>query len=169
MLLLTMPVQQIPVLIYLGSTTPKMSRSAILQDVRRLLLARDQLKIPLIIGSCGTSGVDSGVEWMREMTLEIAREEYLSFKLGRVYSEQNPKLMAEAFQSVKIEPLPEAPEIDEQIIQNCSHIVAMMGHEPIVHLLEEKCDVILCGRASDTALFAVLPLMHGFPAGPVWH
>jgi len=154
---------------YLGSATPKMSRSAILQDLRRLLLARDQLKIPLIIGSCGTSGVDSGVEWMREMTLEIAREECLSFKLGRVYSEQNPKLMAEAFQSGKIEPLPEAPEIDEQIIQNCSHIVAMMGHEPIVHLLEEKCDVILCGRASDTALFAALPLMRGFPAGPVWH
>ena len=36
---------------YLGSATPKMSRFAILQDLRRLLLARDQLKIPLIIGS----------------------------------------------------------------------------------------------------------------------
>ena len=35
---------------YLGSGTPKMSRCAILQDLRRLLLARDRLKVPLIIG-----------------------------------------------------------------------------------------------------------------------
>ena len=102
MLLLAMPVQQIPVLIYLGAATPKMSRSAILQDLRRLLLALDQIKIPLIIGSCGTSGFDSGVDWMRGLALETAREEYLSFKLGRVYSEQNPELMSEAFQSGKI-------------------------------------------------------------------
>ena len=85
MLLLAMPVQQIPVLIYLGSATPKMSRSAILRDLRRLLLSRDQLKIPLIIGSCGTSGVDSGVDWMREITLEVSREEHFGFKLGMVY------------------------------------------------------------------------------------
>ena len=154
---------------YLGSGTPKMSRRAVLRDLRRLLLARDQLKIPLIIGSCGTSGVDSGVDWMREITLEVAREEHFGFKLGMVYSEQNPELMVQAFQSGNIEALLGAPEIDEQIIQNCSHIVALMGHEPIVHLLEEKCDVILCGRASDTALFAAVPLMHDFPAGPVWH
>ncbi len=154
---------------YLGSGTPKMSRRAVLRDLRRLLLARDQLKVPLIIGSCGTSGVDFGVDWMREMTLEIAREEGLSFKLGRIYSEQKPESMAQAFQSGNIEALPGASELDEQTILNCSHIVAMMGHEPIVYLLENKCDVILCGRASDTALFAAVPLMRGFIPGPVWH
>ena len=154
---------------YLGSGTPKMSRRAVLRDLRRLLLARDKLKVQLIIGSCGTSGVDSGVDWMREMTLEVAREEGLSFKLGRIYSEQKPESMAQAFQSGNIEALPGAPEIDEQLIQNCSHIVAMMGHEPIVNLLKEKCDVVLCGRASDTALFSALPLMRGFLPGPVWH
>ena len=154
---------------YLGSGTPKMSRRAILQDLRRLLLAREKLKVPLIIGSCGTSGIDSAVDWMREIALEIAKEEGLSFKLGRIYAEQNPNLMAEAFKSGKIDPLPGAPEIAEQTILNCSHIVAMMGHEPIVHLLEKQCDVILCGRASDTALFSALPLMRGFIPGPVWH
>ena len=96
---------------------------------------------------------------MRAITLEVAREEHFGFKLGMVYSEQNPELMVQAFQSGNIEALPGAPEIDEQIIQNYSHIVALMGHETIVHLLEENCDVILCGRASDTALFAAVPLM----------
>ena len=73
---------------YLGSATPKMSRCSILQDLRRLLLDRDQLKIPLIFGSCGTSEVYSGVDWMRSMALEVAREEHLSFKIGLVYSEK---------------------------------------------------------------------------------
>ncbi|MCH2271396.1 MAG: DUF1446 domain-containing protein [SAR324 cluster bacterium] len=154
---------------YLGSGTPKMSRFAILHDLRRLLSARDRLNVPLIIGSCGTSGVDSAVDWMRELALEIASEDGLKFKLGRVYSEQNPEIMADAFKSGKIEALPGASELDEQTILNCSHIVAMMGHEPIVYLLENKCDVILCGRASDTALFAAVPLMRGFIPGPVWH
>ena len=105
---------------YLGSGIPKMSRRAVLRDLRRLLLARDQLKIPLIIGSCGTSGVDSGVDWMREMTLEIANEEGFSIKLGRIYSEQKPESMVQAFQSANIEALPGASELDEQTILNCS-------------------------------------------------
>ena len=49
---------------YLGSGIPKMSRRAILHDLRRLLQARDRLKVPLIIGSCRTSGADSAVDWM---------------------------------------------------------------------------------------------------------
>ena len=53
---------------YLGYATPKMSHSANLTGLRRLLLARFQLKIPPIIGSCGTSGVDYGVDWMRQVT-----------------------------------------------------------------------------------------------------
>ena len=92
-----------------------------------MLLARDRLKVPLIIGSCGTSGADSAVDWMREMTLEISNEEGLSFKLGRIYAEQNPNLIADAFKSGKIDALPGAPELDEQTILNCSSIVAMMG------------------------------------------
>jgi hypothetical protein len=36
---------------YLGSGTPKMSLRSILHDLRRLLLARERLKVPLIIVS----------------------------------------------------------------------------------------------------------------------
>ena len=46
---------------YLGSGIPKMSRRAILRDLRRLLLARDKLKIALIIDSWEPPGSIS--EW----------------------------------------------------------------------------------------------------------
>jgi hypothetical protein len=44
-----------------------------------------------------------------------------------------------------------------------------MGHEPIAAALAEGADVVLAGRATDTALTAALPLINGLPPGPVWH
>src|SRR3979490_1176468 len=62
---------------YLGSGKPKLSREACTRDLRLLLKARDILKVPLIIGSCGTSGRDVGVDWMVQIAREIASEERL--------------------------------------------------------------------------------------------
>ena len=45
----------------------------------------------------------------------------------------------------------------------------MMGHEPIVAALAAGADVVLAGRATDTAVAAAFPLMKGMPAGPTWH
>ena len=41
----------------------------------------------------------------------------------------------------------------------------MMGAEPFIRALEAGADVVLAGRASDTAIFASLPIMRGFPEG----
>lgn len=61
-----------------------------------------------------------------------------------------------------------APVIDRTTLER-STVVAMMGVEPIEHLLSEGCDVILTGRTSDTALFAALPDMLGAAPGLNWH
>ena len=57
---------------YLGSGKPKLSQEACARDLRLLLKARDALGVPLIIGSCGTSGRDVGVDWMAQLAREIA-------------------------------------------------------------------------------------------------
>jgi hypothetical protein len=44
-----------------------------------------------------------------------------------------------------------------------------MGHEPIAAALAAGADVVLAGRATDTALAAAVPLMRGMPPGPTWH
>ncbi len=49
------------------------------------------------------------------------------------------------------------------------HIVALMGHDPIVAALEAGAEVVLAGRATDTSMVAAVALMHGMPAGPTWH
>ena len=44
-----------------------------------------------------------------------------------------------------------------------------MGVEPFQRALEEGADLVLAGRATDTAIFAAIPLARGFDPGLTWH
>jgi hypothetical protein len=45
----------------------------------------------------------------------------------------------------------------------------MMGAEPIAAALQDGAQVVLAGRASDSALFAVVPELAGADRGAAWH
>jgi hypothetical protein len=45
----------------------------------------------------------------------------------------------------------------------------MMGVEPIQAALATGADLVLAGRASDSALYAAMPITRGFPEGLAWH
>lgn len=153
---------------YLGSGQPKLSREAVGRDLRLLLKARDTLGVPLIIGSCGTSGRDSGVDLVAELAREIAAQEGLTFKLALIYADQDPAYLTERYQQGRIRPLDPAPSIDADTLTS-SHVVGMMGVEPIQRALSEGAEVVLAGRASDTALYAALPHAMGADPGLIWH
>lgn len=153
---------------YLGSGKPKLSREACARDLRLLLKARDTLKVPLIIGSCGTSGRDVGVDWMAQLAREIAGEERLHFKLALIKSDQSKAYLKRRLAEQRIRPLFPAPPISEQVIDS-SHIVGMMGTEPIQAAVAAGAEVVLAGRASDSALYAAIPLTLGADPGLSWH
>jgi Acyclic terpene utilisation family protein AtuA len=154
---------------HLGTGRPHFSRPGTKRDLRLMLKGRDQLDVPLIVGSCGFAGGDAGVDWMRDIALEIAREEGLKFKLALIRSEQDKTYLKRRLREGRIIPLNPAPPISEEIIDRSAHIVGMMGHEPIAAAIEQGAQVILAGRASDTSLFSTVPLMKGAGAGPAWH
>lgn len=154
---------------YLGSGKPHFSRPGVKRDMRLMMLGRDKLGVPLIIGSCGFAGGDAGVDWMVDITEEIAREEGLRFRLATVRSEQDKEYLKRRYREGRVTPLNPAPPISEAIIDRSAHIVGMMGHAPIADALEKGADIVLCGRASDTSLFATVPIMRGSGAGPAWH
>ena len=144
-------------------------RTAVKRDLRLILQAGRAADIPVIIGSAGSAGGDLNVEWTVEIVEELAREEELQFNLAVIRSEQEPEYLKTKFRDGKITPLNPAPHLDEDVIDGSLHIVGMMGHEPIARALEHGAEVIVGGRASDTTLFAAMPLMQGFPEAPVWH
>jgi hypothetical protein len=151
----------------LGSGRPKLSREALKRDLGLLLQARNELKVPLVIGSCGTSGRDSGVDWMSEIALELAREQKLNFRLATIRSEQNAAWLKRRYREGRIQALNPAPAIDETVFD--SPVVGMMGTEPILAALDDGADVVLAGRASDSALFAAIPIARSAHAGLAWH
>jgi hypothetical protein len=154
---------------YLGSSTPKTAAKAVARDLRSLLRAAARADVPLIIGSCGTSGTDSGVDWVAGIAAEVMAEEGLDLRVARIYSEQSAADLKEDLDAGRIRPLPPLGELDAATLESCTHIVGAMGHEPFVEALEAGAQVILAGRATDTAVAAAYPLMKGMPAGPTWH
>ena len=145
------------------------SHSAVKRDTRLMMLAARQAGIPLIIGSAGSAGADSNLAWTVGIVEEIAAEEDLSFRLGVIHSEQDKAYLKRKLRDDRIRPLDPAPPLDEDVIDRSAHIVGMMGAEPIASAVDNGAEVVVAGRASDTSLFAAIPMARGFPEGPVWH
>jgi len=154
---------------YLGAGVSKMTRKAIKRDLRDLMLARDKLGIPVLVGSCGTSGTDSGVDWTADICREIAAEEGLTLNLGLIYSEQDRANLVQKLDAGRITALPPMEALTGGDLDACSHIVALLGYEPFAEAVKRGADVILAGRATDTAVLAAVPLMNGFSAAQCWH
>src|SRR5450631_4807818 len=78
---------------YLARGVSKMNREAIKQDLQILMNAAHGAAIPLLIGSCGTAGTDSGVDWTCEIAREVAHELNITPKIALLYSEQRADLL----------------------------------------------------------------------------
>jgi hypothetical protein len=153
---------------YLGTGRAKTADDAVRRDLRILLAAASEAGIPLIVGSCGTGGTDSGVRWVAGIVHEICAADGLNLKVARIYSEQRAADLVPLLHAGRIHPLAPSGPLDAVTLDPCTHIVGMMGHEPIEQALNLGADVVLAGRATDTAMSAAVPLMRGMPPGPTW-
>lgn len=154
---------------YLGNGKCKYAREALKTDTKRMIVAAHELHIPITIGSCGTCGVDEGVDFMEEICKEILEEEGFSAKIVKIYTEQSKEVMKEKLQEGKIKPLGTRVEVTGDVLESCSHIVAAAGVEPFIKALQEGADIVLCGRATDTAVLACMPIIKGCNEASAWH
>ncbi|MBC7143585.1 MAG: acyclic terpene utilization AtuA family protein [Rhodobacteraceae bacterium] len=154
---------------YLGRAVSKYSRATTKAEWRDLMLARAEAGVPLVIGTAGTCGADAVVDWLFEITCELADELGQSLRVTRLYSGQNPSEIAQSFAAGRIAALPAAPEIDADTIRACSNIVALAGAEQVQAALATGADIVIAGRTTDTAIIAALPLARGCHPGGAWH
>ena len=154
---------------YLGTGKTKASPAVLKAELLVYMKARAVLGVPLIIGSSGTCGSDAGVDLLRGLCLEVAAELGQTVKIAAIYGEQPAATVVQALADGRVLPLNPVRPIDQALVERCSRIVAAMGVEPFIHALEQGAEVIVAGRATDTAVLACLPIMRGAPAGPAWH
>jgi len=154
---------------YLANAMCKTSRNVLKADLEIAVSGSREGNIPIFIGSCGTCGSDNGVNEIAEIVEEILKEHAWSAKIAKVYSEQDREAMKKKFREGKIHALEGAPGISEKTFDECEHIVALMGAEPFIEAYQNGADIVLCGRATDTAIIAALPLMMGCNEAAAWH
>ncbi|ADE40330.1 acyclic terpene utilization AtuA family protein [Candidatus Puniceispirillum marinum] len=154
---------------YLGTGTSKYARDVCKAEWRHLMQARAVADVPLVIGSCGTCGTNSAVDWMYDITVELAKELGQTLSVARLYADQSPHQIANAFDAGRVTPLMPAPDIDADDIRGFSNIVALAGAEAITAALASGADIILAGRTTDTAVISALPIENGDHAGAAWH
>lgn len=154
---------------YLGSGRSFTDRSAVKRDLALALPKALEHKAPFIIGSAGGAGSRRHVEWLKEIILETAAEKSLHFKLGIVFSDVSKEYVLNKYENGKIVDMSDEFPLTESAIEESSAIVSQVGIAPIIELLKAGADVILCGRACDTAIYAAPCIFEGYDSGLAFH
>lgn len=154
---------------YLGSGKMATSEAITRRDLTLVLKAARSKNVPLIIGTAGTAGAASHLQATLELVRSIARAERLDMRLAIIHADMPRDLIKQMLRAGRIHTLGPIPAIDENTVDQASNIVGQMGQEAFIRALAMGPDVIIAGRACDTAIFSALPVMLGFPVGPAVH
>ncbi|MCK4790620.1 MAG: hypothetical protein KAV87_43190, partial [Desulfobacteraceae bacterium] len=106
-------------------------------DLEVMLLESRKLGVPMIIGSASDTGADRGVDQYVAIIKELAEKHKIPrFKLGYIYSEVSKDILRKKIeQGVEIEGLGDRPNLTVELVDRTSHIVPLMGVEPIIKTL----------------------------------
>ena len=154
---------------YLGAGKAFTDRAFVKRDLRYMIKAGVENGIPVVVGTAGGSGASVHLEWCRQIVLEIAREEKLTFKMGVIPSDVDKDSVKKALAEGRISPLECVHELTSEMVDQTTYLVAQIGTEPIVEALQDGCQVVLAGRCYDPAVFAALPIMKGYDPGLALH
>ena len=154
---------------YLGSGELATSPAATRRDLRKVLHGALKLRIPLVIGSAGSAGAKPHLDQTLAMVREIAGEDGLRFRLGVLRADVDKSVLKAAVASGGVVSIDDMPTLDAREVDAASNIVGQMGMSAFQRALAAGVDVIIAGRACDTAIFAALPAMAGFPVGSAQH
>ena len=153
----------------LATGTCMFSAAAVKRDTEIMMTRAVKAGIPLIIGSSGTSGSDEGLAWMVGIVREIAHEQSLHFKIAVIHSELSRDIVRRHLRDGRARALPPSAPLTDADIDAATHIVGMMGVEPIQEALKAGAQIVVAGRSSDTSIFSAMPLLEGYKPAVVWH
>ncbi|MCB1550297.1 MAG: acyclic terpene utilization AtuA family protein [Hyphomicrobiaceae bacterium] len=154
---------------YLGSGTSLTRPGQVYRDLRHAVVAARRAGIPMMVGSAGFGGGIPHVARIVDMVRQIAREDSLSLRCAVIQSEIDRQVVLDALRDGRIEPMTGVPELTEEDITESERIVAQMGTGPLIAALRQGVDLVIAGRSCDAAIFASMPLMHGFDPGLAFH
>jgi len=154
---------------YLGSGQIATSDIMTRRDLGLVLRGARALDVPLLLGTAGCAGARPHLDRTLEIIRSIAAEENLHFRLAVISADIPGDTVKAARQENRLRPLGKMAAPSDEEIDGSTHLVAQMGTEAFRRALDTEADVIIAGRACDTAIFTAVPEMLGFPLGPATH
>ena len=154
---------------YLGSGEMAAPAVMVRRDLELVLLAALEQGIPLVIGSAGTAGAGPQLDATVAVVRDIASARGLRFRLTTVRSDIAPSHVLDALHQGGLASIGPMPLPSDSEVLACTHIVGQCGTETLARALRAPTDVLISGRACDTAIFAALPWMLGYPMGLCLH
>ncbi|SUI03450.1 Uncharacterised protein [Salmonella enterica subsp. indica] len=106
------------------------------RDLRYMITAGVKHNIPVVIGTAGGSGAAPHLEWCRQIILEIAQEENLSFSLALIPSDVDKAIVHQALDNGKITALEFVPELTHDAIEESIILSRKWGLEPFQRALK---------------------------------
>ena len=83
----------------LAGVAPGWPDAAYRRDLKLLMHGAARNRIPLLVGSCATSGRDWGVDWFAGMARDIATTIGRKLKVAKIYSELSADYVVEKLQA----------------------------------------------------------------------
>jgi hypothetical protein len=155
----------------LGLGTTLVTEESYARDLRPMLRAVHQRRIPLFISSAGGAGTRAQVDQMVALIDRLAAEEHITLNVVSIYAEIPVAVAVERLADGRLKAnvrgeLPTAADIE-----GTEALVGQMGADPFTAIIEsdEPFDVVVAGRAYDPAPHAAWNLSRGVPAGYAWH
>ena len=150
---------------YLGSGQLATSRQSTKRDLKKVLLGARRLNIPLVIGSAGSAGARPHLETTLDLIREIARENQLRFRLAYIPGDVPKEVLQRAIDQKRVVGIDGMPALTTEELMLTTNLVGQMGMTEFQEAYALDIDVLIAGRACDTAIFSALAVMLGFPTG----
>lgn len=154
---------------YLGAGREHSPARTIRWDLELLLGAAATSRIPLIIGTAGGSGARAHVDTAAAEIRAIAERNSLRLNLAVIHADVDSGYLRGRCEAETIEAVDHEGDLEPAAVDEASTVVAMMGAEPLIEALDQGADVVLAGRASDTAVIGAFPIRAGVDPGLAYH
>lgn len=155
---------------YLGSGRFAATQAGIKRDLGLVLEAGATAGVPVVIGSVGTAGARPHLDATLSLVQEVITERALRFSsIAVIPADIETQYAKDALAACRVKPCRHVPPLTLADLDATSHLVGQMGPEPIMEALAAGADLVIAGRACDTAIFAALPLLEGFDKGLAIH
>jgi hypothetical protein len=130
-----------------------------------VILGARKLDIPLIIGSAGSAGAAPHLEQTIEIIREIAKEDHLSFRMAIIPGDVPKSIVERSIIRQEIVGVDGMPDLSMDELALTTNLVGQMGMSDFQKAIELDIDILIAGRACDTAIFSALPVLLGFDIG----